>query len=79
VINDAVVNTEWDVPATFSTTYIEDPEGKLEMMVKPAAPVQVPAPTPAPATQNNASPATQGTNQPAPATQPASDASKGGK
>ena len=34
VLNDAVVNTEWEVPATFSTQYISDPAGKLEMMIR---------------------------------------------
>jgi hypothetical protein len=42
VLNDAVVNTEWTVPATFSTTFIADPAGTLKQMVekpkpKPAA------------------------------------------
>ena len=34
VLNDAVVNTEWEVPATFSTQFISDPAGKLEMMIR---------------------------------------------
>jgi TolA-binding protein len=34
ILNDEVVNTEWEVPATFSTQYISDPAGKLEMMIR---------------------------------------------
>ena len=34
ILNDAVVNTEWEVPATFSTQFISDPAGKLEMMIR---------------------------------------------
>lgn len=34
VLDDAVVNTEWEVPATFSTNFISDPKGKLEMMMQ---------------------------------------------
>lgn len=34
VLDDAVVNTEWKVPATFSTNFISDPNGKLEMMMQ---------------------------------------------
>lgn len=34
VLDDAVVNTEWEVPATFSTNFISDPNGKLEMMMQ---------------------------------------------
>jgi hypothetical protein len=34
VLNDEFVNTEWEVPATFSTQYIADPAGKLEMMIR---------------------------------------------
>ncbi len=36
VVDDAQVNTEWRVAATFSTTYIADPAGKLESMIQPA-------------------------------------------
>ena len=36
VLNDEVVNTEWEVPATFSTKYIADPAGKLNMMIREA-------------------------------------------
>ncbi len=36
VVDDAVVNSEWPVAATFSTTYISDPAGKLEQMIEPA-------------------------------------------
>jgi TolA-binding protein len=44
VLEDAVNNSEHAVPATFSTTYIKDAEGKLELMIKKApAPAVVPA------------------------------------
>jgi cellulose synthase operon protein C len=36
VLNDAVVNTDWEVPATFSTTYIADPAGKMDLMIRAA-------------------------------------------
>ncbi len=36
VLNDAVVNTDWEVPATFSTTYISDPGGKMDLMIRAA-------------------------------------------
>ena len=36
VLNDAVVNTDWEVPATFSTKYIADPAGQLGMMIREA-------------------------------------------
>ena len=36
VLNDQAVNTDWEVPATFSTQYISDPAGKLEMMLRKA-------------------------------------------
>jgi hypothetical protein len=36
ILNDEVVNTEWEVPATFSMTYIKDPAGKLDMMIREA-------------------------------------------
>ena len=36
VVEDAVVNTEHPVAATFSTTYITDPGGKLEQMIQPS-------------------------------------------
>ncbi|MEZ4467060.1 MAG: hypothetical protein R3F43_22080 [bacterium] len=35
VLDDAVVNTEWDVPATFSTTFLTDPKGKLVVPEEP--------------------------------------------
>lgn len=51
VLDDATNNTDLPVPATFSTTYIADPAGKLEQMVPepPAAPA-APAPGADPAT-----------------------------
>ena len=36
VLNDEVVNTEWEVPATFSTKYISDPAGQLNQMIREA-------------------------------------------
>ena len=36
VLNDEVVNTEWEVPATFSTQYISEPAGQLGMMIREA-------------------------------------------
>jgi TolA-binding protein len=36
VVEDHAVNTEHPVPATFSTTYIKDPAGKLEQMISPS-------------------------------------------
>jgi hypothetical protein len=36
VLNDAVVNSDWEVPATFSTTYIADPAGKMDLMIRAA-------------------------------------------
>ena len=36
VVEDHAVNTEHPVPATFSTTYIADPAGKLEQMISPS-------------------------------------------
>jgi hypothetical protein len=35
VLSNATINTNWPVAATFSTTYIADPYGKLTMMMKP--------------------------------------------
>jgi hypothetical protein len=35
VIEDQVVNTEWTVPATFSTKFIADPNGTLKQLVPP--------------------------------------------
>ena len=34
ILSDAVVNTEWEVPSTFSTTYIADPAASVEQMVR---------------------------------------------
>jgi len=36
VVEDAAVNTEHPVPATFSTTYIADAAGKLDQMIAPS-------------------------------------------
>jgi tetratricopeptide (TPR) repeat protein len=36
ILNDEVVNTEWEVPATFSTQYISEPAGQLGMMIREA-------------------------------------------
>lgn len=36
ILNDEVVNTEWEVPATFSSTYIADPAGSPDMMLRQA-------------------------------------------
>lgn len=36
ILNDEVVNTEWEVPATFSSTYISDPAGSPDMMLRKA-------------------------------------------
>ena len=35
VLSNATVDSDWPVAATFSTTYIADPYGKLDMMMKP--------------------------------------------
>jgi TolA-binding protein len=53
VLEDATVNTEHPVIATFSTTYIKTPDGKVEEIEKPAAPT----PAPAAATPASAAPA----------------------
>ncbi|MCB9545046.1 MAG: tetratricopeptide repeat protein [Myxococcales bacterium] len=44
VLDDAVVNTEWEVPATFSTTFITDSKGKLVVPEEPKAAPKVEAP-----------------------------------
>ncbi|MBU1433089.1 tetratricopeptide repeat protein [Myxococcota bacterium] len=75
IINDAVVNSEWPVSATFSTTFIADPDGELAQMIK-AKPATKPASGPAaPATASPAaaSPAAK------PAAQPAAKPAKEGK
>jgi cellulose synthase operon protein C len=54
VLDDKVVNTEWPVPATFSTTFIADPQGKLEQMLPPKPAKPAPA---APAKPGDATPA----------------------
>ncbi|MSP71367.1 MAG: tetratricopeptide repeat protein [Myxococcales bacterium] len=38
VLEDAVINTEWPVIATFATTYIKSPDGKIEDIEKATAP-----------------------------------------
>lgn len=43
VLSDKVVNTEWPVAATFSTTYIKDAAGKLEQMIEKKKPAAKPA------------------------------------
>lgn len=49
VLDDATNDTDLPVPATFSTTYIADPAGKLEQMIPepPAAPAPAPGAAPA--------------------------------
>ena len=44
VLDDAVVNTEWPVAATFSTTFVADPGGTLEQIVVKPKPVMTPKP-----------------------------------
>jgi tetratricopeptide (TPR) repeat protein len=36
ILNDEVVNSDWEVPATFSSTYIADPAGSPDMMLRQA-------------------------------------------
>lgn len=66
VLDDAVVNTEWEVPATFSTKYIADPAGQLGMMIREAE-----------ASEEQKSQSDEGTSEGQTSTQqaPASDAS----
>ena len=44
MLDDAVVNTEWPVAATFSTTFIADPGGTLEQIVVKPKPVPATVP-----------------------------------
>ncbi len=46
ILDDREVNTDWEVSATFSTTFISDPLGELKQMLK-AAPASNPASGPA--------------------------------
>jgi TolA-binding protein len=60
VLEDAVVNTEWPVIATFTTTFIKSADGKIEdieKLEKPAAPAAPADATPAPAAGAPAAPA----------------------
>ncbi len=66
ILEDASVNTEWPVPAMFSTTFVEDPSVKLEAP-KPAAPAST--------TATQAQPAA-GAPAPAPASAAAAPADK---
>ena len=43
VLEDAVVNTEWPVIATFTTTYIKTADGKIEDIAKPEKSATPPA------------------------------------
>lgn len=58
VLEDAVVNTEWTVPATFSTTFIANPGAKLK---------QAPPPEPEPAPVAPGAPGAPGAEGSAPA------------
>ncbi|MCB9521828.1 MAG: tetratricopeptide repeat protein [Myxococcales bacterium] len=45
VLNDSTNDSTWRVPATFSTNFIKDPQGKLELLVtEPPKPATTPAP-----------------------------------
>ena len=57
VLEDAVVNTEWPVIATFTTTYIKDPDGKVEDIEKLAKPDSVAAPPATPSAPASTPPA----------------------
>lgn len=86
VLDDATNNTDQPVPATFSTTFIADPSGKLEQMVPPkpetpAAPAPgAPGAAPAAAQPAGAAPAAAPSGDAAPAADaPAAGAAEGAK
>ena len=72
VLQDATVNTEHSVPATFSTSFIDDPGGTLKQMVppkpepKPAAPGQPGKPGATSAAAGDGAAAAPGAQEPAP-------------
>ncbi len=87
VLDDAVVNTEWPVAATFSTTFIADPAGTLEQIVVKPKPVVQPVPGKPGQPGQPGQPAADGAQgdgaaapaTPAPAQPKAVKAGKGGK